>query len=183
MIHKVFLLFIMLCGAGCTGYKAATPVNGLSDSFFSHGDGSLVPSTDKVSLNCRGQAEFDTCIYLKNPVAQKQGRVAYADLTALLQFGVKLKCLKTTGFLESERFEVLTLHSERFSLFNRAQYKTDVSDSESFDEQLMAYYWINRAFEYLEPRLGSARIPLACSPISSTEPIPRPHKTYSRRFS
>ncbi len=162
MIRRV-ALFLAVCFSlgACSPFKSANKGSALDPALFSHGDSSLIPSTDKLSKDCRSQSEFDTCLYMKNPVAQRQGSLTTDQLTSELRFGVKLRGLATTGHLENEHVQVLTLHSARFSLYNHTQYKTDYSAEQSFVEQLMAYYWVNRTFEYLEPRLGSARLPIS----------------------
>ena len=162
MIRKVALVLTVWGSlVACSPFKSANKESSLDPALFSRGDSALIPATDKLSTNCRGQSEFDTCLYMKNPVAQAQAVVTTDQLTSELKFGVKLRGLATTGRLENEHVQVLTLHTARFSLYNRAQYKSDYLPDQSFVEQLMAYYWINRTFEYLGPRLGSTRLPIS----------------------
>lgn len=145
----------------CTPLKTEQSALNLPETLFTAGDGSLIPPTDKISPGCLDQPEFDACIFLKNPVAQSNGAVNIEDLEQHRLFGVKIRGLSTSGFLENKKLQVLTVSSPRFTLQDARKFKSGYSASESYLEQVMAYYWANRTLEYLTNRLGESRVPLS----------------------
>lgn len=153
------LCFILFCGllTACGKFAAQKPLDPVDESFFIKGDGSLNPSSDKLSSNCAQDSSFDACIYLKNPVAQEQS--SPADVNAVRKFGVKVRGLSKTGYLENDWIQVFALNSPRFSLASRALLKSGENTSSEV-EQFSAYYWSNRALEYLHVRLGAERVPV-----------------------
>ncbi len=153
----VTFLIATLATTGCSEMKSSATPDPSSLSFFTDGDGSLTPSSDKLSANCADDSSFDACIFQKNPVAQEQGVVA--DLNAARKFGVKLRGLATTGFLENDRVRVLTLSTPRASLLERAKLKGSIAGDVSYVEQASAYYYANLALEFLEKQVGSERLP------------------------
>ncbi len=155
----MFLLFIFSLVA-CSKFDAQKVTDPLDGSFFIKGEGSLNPSSDKISSDCAADAQFDACLFLKNPVAQEKGPVAAADLNSVRRFGVKMRGLNRTGYLENSWFQVYALTTPRFSLAVRSALKAPAADGKSDLEQISAYYWGNRALEYFQSRVGSERIPL-----------------------
>lgn len=153
------LCFIVFCGllAGCGKFSAQKPLDPVDESFFVKGDGSLNPSSDMLSSSCAQDSSFDACIYSKNPVAQEQSPPN--DLNAVRKFGVKVRGLLKTGFLENDWIQVYALNSPRFTLASRAQLKSGTNTGSEV-EQFSAYYWSNRVLEYLQARLGSERVPV-----------------------
>lgn len=156
--NKLAFIALAILMTGCSPFKS-NPGPMLDASFFSAGDASLIPASDKLVMDCAARADFDTCIFLKNPSAQNQTVVGFESLQANRRFGVKLRALHKSGKLENAKIEVLTLHTTPFSLFNSNHRRAPITDEDSFTEQLMAYYWANRAFEYLGPRLGEELLP------------------------
>jgi hypothetical protein len=152
-----FLCFIMASVLGCSKFSAQKPFDPVDGSFFIKGDGTLHPATDKLSSHCSLDDAFDACIYFKNPVAQEQA--SPADVNAVRRFGVKVRGLNKTGYLENSWVQVYALNAPRFSLASRALLKSG-SDANSEVEQFSAYYWSNRVLEYLQNRVGSDRIPI-----------------------
>lgn len=158
MIRRILLaLSLPLC--------ACTKMGGLqwgtsNTAMFSQGDSALAPASDMLTTSCATRSDFDACIYLKNPVAQRGAAVSESDLTTLLQFGVKIRDLEPTGNLQNAHFQVRTLNTPRLQVVEAAQFKADFSESTSYIEQVMAYYWADRVFEYLAPRLGASRLPV-----------------------
>lgn len=151
------LVLTALLFSGCSGYKSMETPDPSSLSFFNAGDGSLEPSSDKVSDSCLSNKDYDACIFKKNPVAQENGAVS--DVNAVRKFGVKIRGLATTGFLENAKLKVLTLTTPRASLFDMSKFKSRVSSETSYVEQLSAYYYGNLAMEYLEKQVGPERLP------------------------
>lgn len=154
------LCFILFCGllTGCGKFSAQKALDPVDGSFFIKGDGSLNPSSDKISGNCAQDSSFDACIYMKNPVAQEQS--SPDDLNAVRRFGVKVRGLSKTGFLENDWIQVYALNSPRFTLASRAQLKSGANQNSEV-EQFSAYYWSNRVLEYLQNRLGAERVPVS----------------------
>jgi hypothetical protein len=99
-------------------------------------------------------------VIYKNPVAQKKAVVNSSGVDSNVIYGVKLRDLTPSGYLENSWLRVLTLHTPRVSLLSRAQLKAHVDDGSSYPEQVMTYYWGDRAFAYLGARVGSARLPV-----------------------
>jgi hypothetical protein len=151
------LVLIALLLSGCSPYEATQTPNPSSLSFFNVGDGSLTPSSDKLSDSCLSDKDFDACIFKKNPVAQEQGAVS--DVNSVRKFGVKLRGLATTGFLENSKLKVLTLTTPRASLLDLTKFKAQVSGDTSYVEQVSAYYYGNLAMEYFEKQVGTERLP------------------------
>jgi hypothetical protein len=154
---RLILCFVATSVLGCSKFIAQKPLDPVDGSFFIKGDGTLNPATDKLSSHCAVDSAFDACIYLKNPVAQEQA--SPADVNAVRRFGVKVRGLDKTGYLENSLVQVYALNAPRFSLASRALLKSG-DDANSEVEQFSAYYWSNRALEYLQNRVGSDRIPI-----------------------
>jgi len=150
------LMTLLLCGCS----KFSTPKEIRDSSFFTIGDSALVPATDKLSPDCFTNDIFDACLFLKNPVAQEKGPVPFSRLNEKRNFGVKIRGLQPTGFLENNRVRVYALHGPRFSLPDRARLKSEMDMQMSHVEQFSAFYWSNRVFDYLGPRLGESRLPI-----------------------
>jgi hypothetical protein len=151
------LVLAALLLAGCSGYKGMETPDPSSLSFFTAGDGTLNPSSDKLSSDCVTNKDFDACIFKKNPVAQENGAVS--DLNSVRKFGVKLRGLATTGFLENPKLKVLTLSTPRASMLDMSKFKSQITDDTSYVEQISAYYYGNLAMEYLEKQVGADRLP------------------------
>ncbi|NJM10444.1 MAG: hypothetical protein HC883_06240 [Bdellovibrionaceae bacterium] len=157
-LYRVLIgsLLILLLG-GCSKFNVQKPI--LDGAFFTEGDSALNPPTDKLSENCFADVTVDACMFLKNPVAQEKGAVALRDLEAVRKFGVKIRGLTPTGFLENARVQVFALHAPRFTLENLSELKGPQAGGHRSLEQFSAYYWTNRLFDYLEARIGSERLP------------------------
>lgn len=157
-MNKPFV--ILLCFlVGCTKMQSSKPSDPVDPLFFTRGEGARIPSTDFVTSSCFDKPEFDACIYLKNPAAQENAIVANDLVNTKRRFGVKVRGLSPSGFLENSRVAVYSLHSDRFTLASRAQLKSAAPPSGTHLAQFSAYYWSNRLFEHLEFRLGAERLP------------------------
>jgi hypothetical protein len=167
MINKpglLTLIAVVTAMIGCSRLQGSKTSSDLPLSLFTAGDDSLIPAGDKLSDDCRNQSDFDTCLFLKNPVAQEGRAVNTNEIEGARHFGVKIRGLAKTGSLENAHFKILTLNTPRFSLLNPSAFKAPFAPGASYAEQLSAYYWADRAFEYLGGRVGSARLPT--SPLS-----------------
>jgi hypothetical protein len=159
IITFVVLVSSSLVVARCSkGFESDRHSEGASLSFFTPGEGSVTPSTDKIADDCAANSDYDACIFKKNPVAQEGAAVA--DANSVRKFGVKLRGLSRTGWLENPRLKILTLHTPRASLIERSKFKSQISPGSSYLEQVSAYYYGNLAFEYLEKQVGSERLPI-----------------------
>jgi|GEM_PF-6156873 len=153
---RLVLVVFVFMSTGCSPFKSDKEPT--DPSFFSTGESSLNPSTDKLVPKCLGSSEFDACLYLKNPVSQEKATVLPGDADAKRRFGVKIRGLAPTGFLENARVQVYSLNSPRFTIHSRADLKN--SGHPEAIEQFSAYYWSNRLFDYLGARVGGDRLPL-----------------------
>jgi len=157
MTKRYFLQIFAWCmTVGCSPFKADKQL--VDAAFFSAGDSSLNPPTDKMTKQCFGSNEFDACIFAKNPVAQEKGSVTPSQEDSKRLFGVKIRGLAPTGYLENAYVQVLALYSPRFTLQARATLKSAGTTTET--AQFSAYYWSNRMFDYLSSRVGRERLPL-----------------------
>lgn len=156
----VILMFLSLLGCNPRQMQSPKSSINLPGSYFQAGGTDLVPSTDKLSNDCLKNKDFDSCIYLKNPVAQQNAAVEVSALNDVRRFGIKIRSLTPTGFLTNAKFQILTLNSQRLPLKKVDALKAEFSVSESYLEQISAYYWANRAVEYLTGRIGAERFPL-----------------------
>lgn len=164
MSHKILIISAIVFLTGCSeGYESIKREDQASLSFFTPGDGTVAPATDKVSSTCLSDSDFDACIFRKNPVAQEN--TAVIDVNAVRKFGVKLRGLAMTGFLENSRVRVLSLYTPRASLLDRSKFKSEVSGATSYVEQVSAYYYSNLAYEYLEKQVGPERLPAGLTKI------------------
>lgn len=157
MTKRNLVLILMLSAAtGCSPFKSDKQL--VDAAFFSSGDTSLNPPTDKLTKKCLGSSEFDACIFAKNPVAQEKGSVTPEQEDSMRLFGVKIRGLAPTGYLENAYLQVHALYSPRFTLQSRGALKTAGTKNET--TQFSAYYWSNRMFDYLGGRVGRERLPL-----------------------
>jgi hypothetical protein len=144
----------------CDGFKALQNKSLSTVAFGSNGGSDLQPSSDKLDANCSRDTSYDVCIFYKNPVAQIQTPLPQLmnnnlDFSSLQIYGVKLTGLKNTGFLENDKFQILTLNVPRLSTNNPFGLKVGIlADSQFTIPQMMTYYWLERTAEYLEARLG-----------------------------
>jgi hypothetical protein len=149
-----------LCGTfGCSGFRSA----------LSSGDGALsvfdykgiLPDSDRLDQNCMLNPAYDGCIYLKNPAAQDGRAIAPSDLTNHRRFGIKLAGLDGSGYLQNAFIQVQSTNWTRWQVNDHSGYKAALGDGQSYTEQISAYYWADRAAEYLTSRLTAARVPIS----------------------
>jgi len=147
---------------GCGGFKGpayfAEP--GPQGPYFEPGEQSLQPGSDVIDTACKTNRYMDTCLFQKNPVAQEKAAMTTGDLEGARNYGVKIRDLNPTGYLENKFLQVLTLNTPRFTLQQKSLLKAPYNDLRSYMEQLSAYYWANRVFSYVRPRMGPGRLPV-----------------------
>lgn len=146
-----FSLLACLFIVGCGKFQSKT----VDDYEFSKASSfDLIPSTDRVDSSCLLNSSYHSCIYLKNPVAQSKSKTANdADVTQRQIFGIRITDTDHSGFLQNDRLIVDALEQDRVSLLNESK-KMVYSKEKEFVEQVMAYYWINRAEIFFEHNVG-----------------------------
>lgn len=141
---------------GCTSQWESNRSINSGLSYFQPGSGTArIPSTDKIDASCLSNPDYDSCIFLKNPEAQSGSPFTVKDRAhwAVAQtFGIKLTGLDQSGFLQNDRLIVTTNSAPRVSLKTPSTLKTSLNDG-GYVDQIMAYYWINRAEDYLQNRV------------------------------
>ncbi len=152
---RLTLLIGTLILSGCTKFKASNSGIGVNREFFKTGEVELKPSTDKLSSDCLSNSDFDLCIFQKNPMAQTGQSLDLNGANGHRNFGAKLNGVALGFRLENSEVQVLSLKYDRVDLRVPSQFKSDLSDSASYLEQLSAYYWSYRMTRYLKDRLGS----------------------------
>jgi hypothetical protein len=161
MGNKVALVLMFIVLSGCSKFGTSGGPE-LNQGYFASGGGELQPSSDKLSEDCLTNPEFDACVFLKNPVSQTQSQTAadQTQLNSLRKFGIKLRGLSRTGFLENAFVQIQTLGSPRVPLYQTGKFKEAIADGRTSAEQVMTYYWANRAIEYLSARIGVEFLPV-----------------------
>jgi hypothetical protein len=152
------LLFLALAFQNCGRFELA-PRDLETHSFASTGGSDLVPATDRVVADCLNNSSFDACLFQKNPVASRyqpyEGTPGGSEsLDVVQKFGVRLTGLDSSGRLANSTFHVDTVTGQPVSTVNGSLRIRAQNDSSQQFLQLMTYYWINRAKEYLEARTG-----------------------------
>jgi hypothetical protein len=165
--HLGLLIPVLAICAGLFGFQNCGQFSVSSDLasqtliFNSSGGAELKPETDRLDSNCLVKSEYDACLFVKNPVAQRQqafsGAIQSADIDAIQIYGVKLTSLSSSGLLENHtiRIESASSPAATPSPARASNLKTAAgSDSTGRISQTMAYYWMTRAMEYIEARTG-----------------------------
>lgn len=154
-------LMLLISGVlfGCSGFRSAFSN---SDSALSISDyQGIIPETDRLDSDCMSSSAYDSCIYLKNPDAQAGRAIAAGDLPNHRRFGVKLAGLDGSGYLQNIWIQVQSTKWARWQVNDHSGYKAALTDDQSYAEQISAYYWADRAAEYLTSRLTAARVPIS----------------------
>lgn len=156
---KIFLLCNIIFFLGCGELKPTSAVWASYEPFFSQGESTLSPGSDKLDPQCLNKSDFDACVVQKNPTSQKQGSTTLNDLLAINQFGVKLRGLeRTTEGLRNSSLRIDTIRTPLINLYDKQLLKSQWSMQTSYLEQITAYYWMNRFLDYVGPRVGGLRI-------------------------
>lgn len=157
-ITLLLLLFLIFAACSPTGFRINK--GGDFSEFLEVGAPDLIPETDRLDNACFSKAEYDGCIFLKSPVAQQGSSVSLPALNDFRRFGFKLRGVGASGFLENSKFQVLTVSSTRLNVSQRSLFKSPIATDQSYAEQMSAYYWADRATQYLRARVGDGRLPV-----------------------
>lgn len=148
--HLNIFMYLLLASAvfGCgKGFQPSTDI-GSNRTFFRESTSSLfIPEQDRVDDSCSSSGEI--CIFLKNPVFQTQHRISPDDSPSLLSsqtFSAKLTNVDRSGYLKNVQFDIQSISRDRLSL-SQALRSKGLSGKDGL--YLSAYYWLNRAHEYL----------------------------------
>lgn len=156
------LMFVSSMAVSAVLFQNCTPfeidpnkIRGSIYEFGSSGGGELQPASDKYDTGCMSSSAYDSCIVRKNPQSSKAERsLSSAAPAATAQiYGVKLTGVLSTGFLENNTISVDTVIGSRVSTYTNTL-KFQIDDASHGHDQVLAYYWINRAAEYLHARTG-----------------------------
>lgn len=114
--------------------------------------------------------DYDACIFYKNPIAQSQSPLPSSltptsNLTQLQIYGVKLKGLNNSGYLENNSFIITPGNSLsrvkknpqgtwKYPFSTNCSGNTCTADSNHKIGQLMAYFWLNRQAEVMTEQTG-----------------------------
>lgn len=117
----------------------------------------LQPDTDRSDPSCMSSSKYDACIFAKNPVAVQNASFSGSassstNLDSLQIYGVKLTGLSGTGRLENSTLSVESVTGRNVSVGSTNLRMSARSDSAHTIAQVMAYYWLNRASEYISGR-------------------------------
>lgn len=126
--------------------------------------------TDGFDPNClKGDNQYDSCIFFKNPVYQNKGSFSsainfFTDMESVQTYGVKLKSLDDSGYLQNSSFGVKAGDLSRAKKNSRGNWKyhytykySDDSDSNNnyWVGQIMAFYWLNREKDLFKEKTGT----------------------------
>lgn len=119
---------------------------------------------------CMTSSSYDACIFFKNPVAQNQASLSpsltpSSNLSKLQIFGVKLKDLSSSGYLENSSFVITPGGSRKrvqknsdgswkFAFSSNCQNSTCTADPDHKVGQLMAYFWLNHQADWMTENTG-----------------------------
>jgi hypothetical protein len=128
-----------------------------SYNFNSMNNPPLVPASDRIDAACMTSSQYDACIFNKNPVAQNltatTGPLLAANLSASQNYGVKLTHLAGTGALSDGTVHLTTLNGTPVAIGGSFKFATQNDPGFNFS-QVMDYYWLDRATEYIGTRTG-----------------------------
>lgn len=117
--------------------------------------GVFIPKTDKIDSDCKASSNYDACLFFKSPTHQLGQTFSSKDKEILNSqniFGVKISGIDSSGKLKNSHFSIETINSQPVNTLQLNSYKLN-SENSSLN-QLMAFYWMNRAFEYFEEQVG-----------------------------
>ncbi|MAV92410.1 MAG: hypothetical protein CL676_13410 [Bdellovibrionaceae bacterium] len=136
------------CGSGFESKNLSSLVDG---SYFQESASTdFIRAGEKLVTDCKASGEL--CVFLKNPVAQSGSVVSKSNegsLRALQNFSVKLNGLDRSGYMENAHFDVRTAGNKRIS-FEKILVEKGVGVERSEWLTANAYFWLNRASEYLK---------------------------------
>jgi hypothetical protein len=171
----VIIFSFVIAFQNCSGFHPLThlgPTGG--GTFASTGGTELQPATDKIDSSCLVNAQFDACVFRKNPVAvngaifSSFSELGIANLDLQQTYGVKLTGLKPNGGLDNGTIRIQTLTGQPIlTTSNNLRYRA-TGDQQQLVTQLHIYYWLTRTIEYIESRTGilPAKSHSAAKPIT-----------------
>lgn len=150
-MNKLVLMLLITFSLGCSkGFKINSSIGSELSFFKESSSKSFIPESDRVTLSCHHAGEI--CVYLKNPVFQESKLISPTDLINLKSsqnFSAKLTGVDKSGFIKNQHFDILSTNGARLTL--SAALETRGLDSDHVAvSYLNAYYWLNRAHEYLK---------------------------------
>lgn len=154
---------LLLTGSGCdrlpgSSDKGKATVPATAAQWLMPQAASIEPTTSKLDANCVNSNSYDSCIFKKNPVSQKADILNHeeqesdfqSELTELQVYGIKLSGLTSSSYLQNNSFSVWKYSDDRLSLVTDNLKVTISSDTEHVIEQVMTYYWAERALKFIE---------------------------------
>ncbi|MBX9767286.1 MAG: hypothetical protein K2X47_08455 [Bdellovibrionales bacterium] len=119
------------------------------------------PALDgKIDANCMADPAYDSCIFLKNPIAQRgapiPGGIRYTtDLSSIQTYGVKLVGLGASNMLENRSLRILMDRLPGAQRTSKANWKKPYANDPNHNvSQVMAYYWLNYQLVGMKQRTG-----------------------------
>lgn len=144
--------FLIGCGKG---FQVDDSIGSQMSFFKESSSKSFVPENDQVQSQCAQTGEI--CLFLKNPVFQEKKLISPLQTNQLQQaqvFSAHLTGVERGSVLKNPQFDILSVKNERLSI-------QDILSSRALDPQfritsyVSAYYWLNRAHEYLKKNFNS----------------------------
>lgn len=121
----------------------------------------LPPPPPEAVLNytCMTDSQYNACVFLKNPVAEKRSPFSPAttystDLSQYQIYAVNLKTPDPTA-LKNSSIKVLAGAGGAITPVNGAWKFVYANDSAHRVGQVMAYYWLNYQIDYMKSRVGN----------------------------
>jgi hypothetical protein len=127
-------------------------------------------STEILDPGCMDNPTYDTCLFYKNPVAQKKAPLnpslsPTSNLQSLQIYGVKLANLNESGYLENSTYRITPgsgMNRVRKNAQGSWKYEFSTNctgelcdaDPDHKTGQLMGYYWLNRQAETMANETG-----------------------------
>lgn len=159
-MNKRLILFmatalLILGFQNCSPFRVDPSAMGQPLSFASTGGADLQPATDKLDPTCMSNPDYDACLFKKNPVAQKGALLSNTSLDSLQYYGVKITGVDTSGTLSNGTVRIETVRGTPVSTFTTSlRFRAENDGTQKF-AQVMTYYWLTRATEYIEARTGT----------------------------
>jgi len=120
--------------------------------------------TAKSDNNCFSSSDYDSCIFYKNPIAQKGAPFSPAisagtDLSLYQIYGVKLRNLASSTALRNDTFNISVstgTQANKTQSVDGNSWKLSYANDQAkhFNAQVMAYYWLNQMDEVFTYKMG-----------------------------
>ena len=114
-----------------------------------------------IDTQCMDSSEYDACVFLKNPVAQKgesfnPAITFFTDLSYVQTYGVKITDT-INGFLQNGTYNIIIswTGAERTRMKTDGTWKYEyANDPDHHVAQVMAYYWLTYQMHYMKAKGG-----------------------------